>query len=115
MRNWGIGLFITGAIWLYGYIQDPKSEGSSEGLPVALVFVGAGSLLAYKGQNYIDSMREIAEESFKQIREKDYIDASALSKKFQISEIEIREKIIKAQKQKILPFDAVIKWNEYYL
>ena len=109
MRNWGIGLFITGALWFYGYFQDPKSEGSSEGMPVALVFVGAGSLLAYKGQNYIDSMREIAEESFKQIREKDYIDASDLSKKFQISEIEIREKIIKAQKQKILPFDVVTK------
>ena len=109
MRNWGVGLFIMGAIVVFGYIQDPQSEDSSEAMPLALVFVGAGSFLAYKGQKYIDSMREIAEESFKQIREKDYIDASDLSKKFQISEIEIREKIIKAQKQKILPFDAVIK------
>ena len=109
MRNWGVGLVIFGALAVVGLISDPKAEDTNEGMIGAVIFLGGGSLLAYKGQKYIDSMREIAEESFKQIREKDYIDASDLSKKFQISEIEIREKIIKAQKQKILPFDAVIK------
>ena len=41
--------------------------------------------------------------------EKDYIDALALSKKFQISEIEIRQKITKAQNKKFIPFGVEIK------
>ena len=109
MRNWGVGLIIFGALAVVGLISDPKAEDTKEGMIGAVIFIGGGSLLAYKGQKYIDSMREIAEESFKQIREKDYIDALALSKKFQISEIEIRQKITKAQNKKLLPFGVVIK------
>ena len=64
----------------------------------AVIFLGGGGLLAYRGQNYINSMREIVEESLPQIREKDYFNALALSKKFQISEIEVRQKITKPEK-----------------
>ena len=109
MRNWGVGLVILGALAVVGLISDPKAEDTNEGMIGAVIFLGGGSLLAYKGQKYIDSMREISEESLQQIREKDYIDALALSKKFQISEIEIRQKITKAQNKKFIPFGVDIK------
>ena len=54
-------------------------------------------------------MKEVAAESLNQIREKDYIDTLELSKKFQISEIEIRQMISKSQNKKFVPFGAVIK------
>tara|TARA_B100000073_G_C23601631_1_gene520683 strand:+ start:524 stop:688 length:165 start_codon:yes stop_codon:yes gene_type:complete len=54
-------------------------------------------------------MRDIAEDSLQHIRGKDYIDALALSKKFQISEIEIRQKIMKTQNKKFIPFGVEIK------
>ena len=109
MRNWGVGLVICGALAVIGFLTDPKAEDTQEGMFGAVILIGGGGLLAYKGQNYINSMRDIAEESLQQIREKDYIDALALSKKFQISEIEIRQKITKAQNKKFIPFGVEIK------
>ena len=54
-------------------------------------------------------MKEVAAESLNQIREKEYIDTLELSKKFQISEIEIRQMISKSQNKKFIPFGAVLK------
>ena len=109
MRNWGVGLIICGALAVIGFVADPKAEDTQEGMVGAVIFLAGGGLLAYKGQKYIDSMRDISEESYKHIREKGYIDALALSKKFQISELEIRQKITKAQNKKFIPFGIEIK------
>ena len=54
-------------------------------------------------------MKEVAADSLNQIREKDHIDTLELSKKFQISEIEIRQMISKSQNKKFIPFGVVIK------
>ena len=109
MRNWGVGLVICGALAFVGVISDPKAEDTKDAIIGAAILFGGGAFLTYKGQNYINSMREIAEESLQQIREKDYIDSLALSRKFQISEIEIRQKIVKAQNRKFIPFGVEIK------
>ena len=71
--------------------------------------VVGGGYLANKGQKYLNLMREISEESLNQIREKEYIDCLALSKKFQISEIEIRQMLTKSQNKKFIPFGVVLK------
>ena len=112
MRNWGLGLPIWGALTLFAYIEpgtDYTDEEQSWLLGFSLAIVAGGSLLAYKGQHYINSVREIAEVSLHQIREKDYIDALELSKIFQISEIDVRHKIAKAKAKKFIPFDVVIR------
>ena len=54
-------------------------------------------------------MKEVAADSLNQIREKDHIYTLVLSKKFQISEIEIRQMISKSQNKKFIPFGVVIK------
>ena len=68
-----------------------------------------GAYLFNKGQKYLNMMKEVAEESLNQIRQKEYIDSFELSKKFQISEIEIRQMISKSQNKKFIPFGVVIK------
>ena len=75
MRNWGAGLVICGALAVIGLITDPKAEDTQEGMVVAVILLGGGGLLAYKGQNYIFSMRDIAEESLQQIRDKTLLNA----------------------------------------
>ena len=108
MRNWGIGLLICGGLAIVGIISEPQ-EDYKEGLFGTAVFLVGGGYLYNKGQKYLNTMREVAEYSLNQIREKDYIDTLELSKKFQISELEIRQMITKSQKKKFIPFGVVIK------
>ena len=58
MRNWGVGLIICGALAVFGFIADPKAGDTQEGMVGAVIFLAGGGLLAYKGQKYIDSMRD---------------------------------------------------------
>ena len=108
MRNWGIGLLICGVLAIFGYFVESE-ESSKEGLGASVVLIVGGSFLANKGQKYLNLMREVAEEALNQIREKQYIDALSLSKKFRISEIEIRQMIIKSQSKSFIPFGVEIK------
>ena len=108
MRNWGIGLLICGGLAIVGIISEPQ-EDYKESLFGTAVFLVGGGYLYNKGQKYLNTMREVAEYSLNQIREKDYIDTLELSKKFQISELEIRQMISKSQKRKFIPFGVVIK------
>ena len=108
MRNWGIGLLICGGLAIVGIISEPQ-EDYKEGLFGTAVFLFGGGYLYNKGQKYLNTIREVAGYSLNQIREKDYIDTLELSKKFQISELEIRQMITKSQKKKFIPFGVVIK------
>tara|TARA_B100000965_G_scaffold178495_1_gene148971 strand:+ start:1041 stop:1367 length:327 start_codon:yes stop_codon:yes gene_type:complete len=108
MRNWGVGFLICGALAIVGLFSEPQ-EDFKEGLFGTGVFIVGGGLLFNKGQKYLNTMKEVAEEALKQIRENDYIDTLALSKKFQISEIEIRQMISKSQNKKFIPFGILIK------
>ena len=75
MRNyWVLVLIIFVALAFIGLITDPKAEDTQWRMIGAVIFLASAGFLAYKGQNYINSMRDIAEESYKHIREKDYID-----------------------------------------
>jgi hypothetical protein len=108
MRNWGLGFLICGALAIVGIIAEPQKD-YKEGLFGTAVFFLGGGYLFNKGQKYLNTMKEVAAESLNQIREKDYIDNLELSKKLQISEIEIRQMISKSQNKKFVPFGAVIK------
>tara|TARA_B100001057_G_scaffold25605_1_gene23564 strand:+ start:211 stop:537 length:327 start_codon:yes stop_codon:yes gene_type:complete len=108
MRNWGLGFLICGALAIVGLIAEPQ-EDYKEGLFGTAVFLVGGGYLFNKGQKYLNTMKEVAAESLNQIREKEYIDTLELSKKFQISEIEIRQMISKSQNKKFIPFGAVLK------
>ena len=108
MRNWGLGFLICGALAIIGIIAEPQ-EDYKEGLFGTAVFLVGGGYLFNKGQKYLNTMKEVAAESLNQIREKDCTDTLKLSKKFQISEIEIRQMISKSQNKKFVPFGAIIK------
>ena len=108
MRNWGLGFLICGALAIIGLIAEPQ-EDYKEGLFGTAVFLVGGGYFFNKGQKCINTMKEVATESLNQIREKNHIDTLQLSKKFQISEIAIREMISKSQNKKFIPFGVVIK------
>tara|TARA_B100000700_G_scaffold295912_1_gene359250 strand:+ start:494 stop:826 length:333 start_codon:yes stop_codon:yes gene_type:complete len=109
MRNWGVGLIICGAFTIIGILGEPWGENSRAAAFQSLLMVVGGGYLANKGQKYLNLMREVSEESLKQLREKEYIDCFALSKKFQISEIEMREILKKSQNKNFIPFGVLIK------
>ena len=108
MRNWGLGFLICGALAIVGLFAEPQ-EDYKEGLFGTSIFLVGGGYLFNRGQKYLNTMKEVAAESLNQIREKDHINTLQLSKKFQISEIEIRQKITKAQNKKFIPFGIEIK------
>ena len=70
MRNWGIGLLICGGLAIVGIISEPQ-EDYKEGLFGTAVFLVGGGYLYNKGRKYLNTMREVAEYSLNQIREKE--------------------------------------------
>ena len=108
MRNWGLGFLICGALAIVGLFAEPQ-EDYKEGLFGTSIFLVGGGYLFNRGQKYLNTMKEVAAESLNQIIEKDHINTLQLSKKFQISEIEIRQMISKSQNKKFIPFGVVIK------
>ena len=68
-----------------------------------------GNWLRKKGQSNLRSYKTCMEISFKNIREKGYIDTLEISSKIRRSELEIREMIYKGQNKGMIPFSVEIK------
>ncbi len=108
MKNWGIGLITIGCVFFLASLEN-LSTGKDSLIFPATIMISSGVWLTKKGQKNLDFLKECAEIALTQNREKGYVDAYELSKRFQVQEIFIRQVIGKAQKRLFLPKDLIIK------
>ena len=108
MKNWGIGLISIGFIFFFSSLEN-LSKGEKSLVFPATLMISSGVWLTKKGEKEFDFLKECAEIALAQNREKGYVDAYALSKRFQVKEVVIRQMIGKAQKELFIPKDLIIK------
>jgi hypothetical protein len=109
--------FVSGIILLvlsiFGFIGAFTGEATGGvGLTlfsVFLMFGLPGGLLTYFGKRAINIKKMILEASLQMLRDSDVIYAGNIAEKFGLSEIKVREIVLKAQRKGIIPFKADVK------
>ncbi len=103
-RVWGIILVTFGVMAILGMLTNPNQPGSlAPALLVTILMIAGGIVLVVFAQKEFTRREAILNAAFAQLRQQNFVDASAIGSSVGLFEMEVRRIVVEEQIRGLLP------------